>query len=93
MCFRSVAIDFSISYAQNCTVSRYHFFKNILGRGLGMGHHQAPPQIPPPASSRALPSVQASPSVLGCFAPSTRASPLNSPLQKANLDPLLTELL
>ena len=75
-CDLFVAFNFSIS-SPNCTVSSYNFEK-ISGEGLT----EPPPQTPPPASSRASPSVRASPSNLGRFAPSTWASPLNSPPEK-----------
>ena len=47
-------------------------FQKFSGEGLT----EPPPQTPPPAFSRASPSVRASPSILRRFAPSTRASPL-----------------
>ena len=45
-------------------------FQKFSGEGLT----EPPPQTPPPAFSRASPSVRASPSILGRFAPLTRAS-------------------
>ena len=46
-------------------------FQKFSGEGLT----EPPPQTPPPAFSRASPSVWASPSILGRFAPSTQVSP------------------
>ena len=59
-----ISVDFSFRYTPNCTVSRSNFQK-FSGEGLT----EPSPQTPPPAFSRASPSVRASPSILGRFAP------------------------
>ena len=50
-------------------------FQNFSGEGLT----EPPPQTPPPALSRASPSILASPSNLGRFTPSFRASSDSDP--------------
>ena len=55
--------------------TRSHGFKYEFSKTCWGGAHRAPSPNPSPTKSRALPSIRASPSILGRFALSVRASP------------------
>ena len=85
--------NFRFNYAPKWTVWSLNFQK-FSGEGLT----EPLPQTPPPAMSRASPSVRASPSILGRFAPSfahPKYFPLGEkvvPPQWDSLDPPLPQL-
>ena len=56
--------------------SRLHGFKYEFSKVFWGGAHRSPSPDPSPAQARAPPSIRASPSILGRFAPSVRALPL-----------------
>ena len=59
--------------------TRLNYLKFEIPKISGEGLTEPPPQTPPPALSRASPSIRASPSNLGRSAPSIRASPDSDP--------------
>ena len=65
-------IDFRFNYIHQIARPQVRIFKKFLVQGA----HRAPSPDPSPAQSQASPSIRASPSILGRFAPLVRALPL-----------------